>query len=89
MYYVTMTDKFMSGWGKAKGVTNKLVITCNTMDEALIVEQNAKNRSEMIYINIRTTKPYYNPSRHFVSWHGRDKGDYESWFKAGYFAKNS
>jgi hypothetical protein len=23
MYYVTMTDKFMSGWGKADGKINK------------------------------------------------------------------
>ena len=27
-YYVTMTDKFMSGWGEAAGKVNKLVIEC-------------------------------------------------------------
>ena len=27
MYYVTMTDKFMSGWGKARGKINKLVFS--------------------------------------------------------------
>ncbi len=28
MYYVTATDKFMSGWGLAKGRTNKVVVIC-------------------------------------------------------------
>ena len=86
MYYVTMTDKFMSGWGKAKGTTNKLVISCNTYDEALIVAQNARSRPEMKYINIRDTKPYY--PNYCVSRHGITEDDYESWFKVGYFAKS-
>ena len=47
MYYVTMTDKFMSGWGKADKKINKLVISCNTFDEALIVSGNAGRRNEM------------------------------------------
>lgn len=87
MYYVTMTDKFMSGWDLAKDKINKLVISCNTFDEALIVAQNAKNRKEMKYINIRGDKPYYPSNRYFVSRHGKSEGDYESWFKIGYFAK--
>ena len=56
-YYVSMTDKFLSGWGMADHKTNKLVIECDSYDEALIVEQNAKNRSEMKYINICFNKP--------------------------------
>jgi len=63
-YYVTMTDKFMSGWGHAKGKTNKLIIGCNTYKQALTIQRNAKRRSEMIYINITGNKPYYD-SRHF------------------------
>ncbi len=84
MYYVTMTDKFMSGWGKAREKTNKLVISCDTMSEALIVEANALSRDEMKYVNIRSTKPYYNNDGYFVSRH--DKSDYGSWFVDGYFA---
>lgn len=80
MYYVTMTDKFMSGWGHARGKINKLVISCNTFDEALIVSANAERRAEMKYVNITAEKPYYNKDRYFVSYHGRDQGDYESWF---------
>lgn len=77
----------MSGWGKAQGLINKLIISCNTYDEALIVTQNAKNRNEMKYINIRNTKPYYSSERYYVSRHGREENDYSSWFKAGYFAR--
>jgi len=75
-----MTDKFMSGWGMAKDKINKLVISCDTWDEALAVEKNAKNRDEMIYVNICTRKPHYNASRYYVSWHGRVQDDYDTWF---------
>ena len=57
--YVTMTDKFLSGWGMAKGKINKLIIECDTWEQAETIERNAHNRSEMKYVNIRTTKPYY------------------------------
>ena len=79
MFYVTMTDKFMSGWGLAEGKTNKLVIECETLAEAEIVESNARRRSEMKHINITNRKPYYSPRRYYVSWH--NKQDYGSWFK--------
>jgi len=62
MYYVTMTDKFMSGWGCAKGKVNKLVIACDSYDQALQIERAAKCRSEMTRVNIRTSKPYYGAS---------------------------
>ena len=58
-YYVTMTDKFMSGWGMAKDKTNKMIVVCDTWQQAEQVERAAHNRSEMKYINIRTTKPRY------------------------------
>jgi len=59
MFYVTMTDKFMSGWGHAQGKTNKLIIECNTVDEAEQIERAARRRSEMKYVNIRTRRPRY------------------------------
>ena len=78
-YYVTMTDKFMSGWGHANGKINKLVIECETWDEALTVSINAGDRDEMKYINIVDTKPYYNKSRYHTSYHA--KPEYQTWFK--------
>ena len=47
MFYVTMTDKFMSGWGMAQGKINKLVLECETYEDAETVYNNACNRSEM------------------------------------------
>jgi len=59
MYYVTMTDKFMSGWGRAHGKINKMVVECDTYEEAAQIERAARRRSEMRRVNIRTSKPYY------------------------------
>lgn len=56
---MTMTDKFMSGWGMAKGMTNKLIIQCQTIEQAEQIERVARYRDEMTYVNIRITKPYY------------------------------
>lgn len=58
-FYVTMTDKFMSGWGMAKGKTNKLIIECDTYEQAETISRNASKRSEMRYVNICSRKPRY------------------------------
>jgi hypothetical protein len=63
--YVTMTDKFMSGWGKAEGKINKFVVECDNWQQAEIIERNAKKRSEMKHININTRKP--SGSKYLVS----------------------
>jgi hypothetical protein len=57
--YVTMTDKFMSGWGNADGLINKYIIVCDNYQQADIIERNAQKRSEMKHINIRRSTPYY------------------------------
>ena len=56
-WYVTMTDKAMSGWGRAKDMTNKLIITCDNLQDAETVERNALRRPEMKYVNITRIKP--------------------------------
>ena len=58
-YYVTMTDKFMSGWGMAEGKTNKFIVVCETYMDAEIIQRNAEKRDEMKYINITDKKPRY------------------------------
>lgn len=58
-YYVTMTDKFLSGWGMAERKTNKFIVVCENWKQAEAIERNAKKRPEMKYINICTTKPRY------------------------------
>lgn len=59
LFYVTMTDKYLSGWGMSENKTNKLIIECQTIEQAEQVERAARYRDEMRYVNIRTTKPHY------------------------------
>jgi hypothetical protein len=58
----------MSGWGEAKGKINKLVIECETPDQAFLIEKNAKKRNEMKYVNFCLTKPSYSNSLYLTSW---------------------
>jgi hypothetical protein len=57
--YVTMTDKFLSGWGNAANKTNKFIVECENWEQAQTIERNAHRRSEMKYINICINKPRY------------------------------
>jgi hypothetical protein len=82
-YYVSMTDKFLSNWGMAKGKTNKLIFECENYKEAKIVADNAENRSDMKYINICSKKPYYNNDRYYPQY--KDKEEYPDWYKENYF----
>jgi hypothetical protein len=59
MFYVTMTDKFMSGWGLAKGRTAKLVIVCDDIAQACEIAAAARRRSEMRRVNVRSSRPSY------------------------------
>ena len=84
-WYVSCTDKFMSGWGKASGKINKLVFECDSWDQAKIVADNAEAREDQKHINIRSSKPYYPQYSHCTQY--KTIADYESWYKPGYFAK--
>ena len=85
MIYVSMTDKYMSGWGKAENKINKLVIECKDYNDAEIVMDNARNREEMKYINYHNKKPYYNNRTYLVNYKELDNPMYSSWHKKGYF----
>ena len=54
--YVCMTDKFMSGWGRAESKINKYVIKCDNWEQAEQIEAAAHKRPEMKYINININK---------------------------------
>lgn len=86
-YYVTMIDKFMSGWGCAKGKINRLVIECRDLEDAKIVEENAKNRKEMRRVNIvyRDRPPCYPKATNFVSF--KPLGEYPTWHEKGAFPR--
>ena len=82
-YYVTMTDNYMSGWGRSKGRINKLVFVCNNWSETQIVFDNAINRNDQKYVNIRFTTPYYNSKKYYTEF--KTKNDYPKWFIKGAF----
>lgn len=86
-YFVSMTDKFMSGWGEARGKINKLIFECETYEEALIVEENAQNRSDQKNINICSKRPYYPSRSHYTQ--VKTKEIYPSWYEKGYFRKGA
>lgn len=45
--YVIATDTFMSGWGRARGLTNVLIVACDDDDEIAAVRHVLTRRSEM------------------------------------------
>lgn len=83
MYYVAMTDTFMSGWGLAQNKINRLVFECETYEDAIIVYHNAKERSEQTDINIRETKPHYNEEKYYTQF--KNKTDAPKWYVNGGF----
>ena len=80
--YVTMTDKFLSGWGRAEGKINKLIFVCDSAEEAQIVFHNAESRGDMKHINMTVTKPYYSPSKYYAQF--RTQEDASNWYKPNY-----
>ena len=74
-YYVTMTDKCLSGWGMAQDKIAKYVYECDTFEMAQKVKANAEKRTDQKNINITTTKPYYNPESHYTQYKTYDPTD--------------
>ena len=56
--YVCMTDSFMSGWGRAKGLRNRLAIEVNGFEEAdKLLDYVQRERGEMQYVTISQHRP--------------------------------
>ena len=78
--YVTMTDKFMSGWGLADNKINKLVFECDNYSEADKLIDYAEKREEMKYISVCYSYPkhLFNNSKYFAQL--KTKADYPMWY---------
>ena len=68
--YVAMHDRFMSGWGMAKGKRNTFVVECDTLEQATAVVKAAEDRSEMSRVRMvralpRSTSGTLVSRRHF------------------------
>lgn len=69
--FVMMTDNFLSGWGMAADKVAKRVIICENYKQANeIADRLYKGRKINSMRNIKVTehKPYFAPSKYFVSW---------------------
>ena len=82
MYYVTMTDTYMSGWGLAKNKKSKYILECETLEEAEIVKSNVECREEMKDIMINQQKPIYLNGYHVTI---SNKENAQNFFKPDYF----
>lgn len=81
MVLVTAVDKFMSGWGRAKGRISKCVVICHDWTQAAKVFGNMESQG-YTYINRRSARiglPYYAPSKYVVSVYHAD--DSPAWNK--------
>jgi hypothetical protein len=92
IFYVTTTDSFMSGWGQARNMINKLIFICESMEQAQIVADNASNRGDQKRVNICSKAPaYYRKTmgsdyvckNYYVQIKTID--DYPTWYQKGAF----
>lgn len=62
--FVNMTDKFLSGWGKASRGRSLYCIECDTLEQAKAVEKAAQDRPEMKYVTIAASPRRARPGDH-------------------------
>lgn len=67
MYFVTATDKFLSGWGKADNKINKIVVEVDNYQDAQKAYDKLMKRNDMKYVNISSSMPYYSSHKYYVS----------------------
>lgn len=97
MFYVTTTDSFMSGWGPATGLKNRLIILCDTEEEAKTVCANARGRTDQYDVGYSSEPPPYFHKKWKKT--GSDyetgnlyvqiktKADLPNWFKPGTWSR--
>lgn len=66
--YVTATDKFLSGWGGAKGKIAKMVIICENSEQARRVARNMEKDRTLSRVSISMKKPSYSKDKYTVTW---------------------
>jgi hypothetical protein len=59
--YVTMIDKFMSGWGPAEGRKNIYCVECDSAAQADVIARAASRRPEMAGIRVQRERPEDSP----------------------------
>ena len=57
--YVLSNDSFMSGWGEARDKTTTIILPCASYEQAQIVFDNAKARTDQKNVRIVAHKPRF------------------------------
>lgn len=65
---VVATDRFMSGWGGARGGLSKCAWACDSLGRAEAVKSQVSSRREMKYVNIVDLRTY-RPGRACAHFH--------------------
>jgi len=65
MYYVTMTDKFITAHGNIRGKIAKFIVKCKNITQAKKIKAIAKKR-EYSHIKIVTKTPDYDERKYQV-----------------------
>ncbi len=79
--YVVMEDRFLSGWGEAKNGKSVYAVAVYSAEDASIVEDNARRRSEMKRVRFNLNLPRVRAPNHLSV-----NSDAESpWHKRGAF----
>lgn len=83
LHYVTASDKFMSGWGRAENKTAKRIVVCKTWRQAQRMADAMKNNphSYMKYVNIRSSFPRYSDSSYICSFSTYEDFNNDNWMK--------
>jgi len=94
-WYVSSTDTFLSGWGHAEKLTNKLIFICDSLEEAEAVFENARNRSDQASVQLHSGPPhFYLPEKGDEYVYGslyvqiKTEADYPKWYQEGAFSLN-
>ena len=77
-YYVLSTDTFMSGWGPARGRKNRLILPCESEDEAEDVADYARSRTDTAHVRITRQKPRLRPG---YLWQVMGPTDSSAWYR--------
>jgi hypothetical protein len=86
-YYVIAHDTFMSGWGRAEGKENWVILPAETELVAQDIAENARNRTEMKSVRITAEKPTPWADRGFRVWSLLTRETAARWYQQGAFTK--
>lgn len=67
MYWVTMKDTCLSGWGGADRKINIYQVLCDTLEQAEQIEKAGNERGEMENVRVHQSKPYFQKKRYLVT----------------------